>query len=81
MQGYDCVMLSMLTPVPIHPVTSQCYDRFMLSTLKACAEQITQPSWGLGGPHDAGSYCIWPHQVRVSNRDSILKTAFLVGRV
>ncbi|GAX73096.1 hypothetical protein CEUSTIGMA_g549.t1 [Chlamydomonas eustigma] len=40
----------------------QCYDRFMLATLKACADQVNQPSWGLGGPHDAGSYCIWPHQ-------------------
>ena len=34
----------------------------MLSTLKACAQQVNQPSWGLGGPHDAGSYCMWPHQ-------------------
>jgi hypothetical protein len=34
----------------------------MLATLKACADQVSQPSWGLGGPHDAGSYCIWPHQ-------------------
>jgi len=40
----------------------QCYDKFMLATLKACAEQVGQPSWGLGGPHDAGSYCLWPHQ-------------------
>eukprot|EP00798_Chlamydomonas_sp_ICE-L_P006020 gene6020-5327_t len=40
----------------------QCYDRFMSATLKACAEQVGQPSWGLGGPHDAGSYCMWPHQ-------------------
>jgi beta-amylase len=34
----------------------------MLATLKAVADQVNQPSWGLGGPHDAGSYCIWPHQ-------------------
>lgn len=40
----------------------QCYDKFMMATLKACADQVSQPSWGLGGPHDAGSYCLWPHQ-------------------
>jgi len=40
----------------------QCYDKFMLATLQACADQVAQPSWGLGGPHDAGSYCLWPHQ-------------------
>ncbi|KAG1677028.1 hypothetical protein FOA52_001197 [Chlamydomonas sp. UWO 241] len=57
---------------PAHPLDSrwsypgvgefQCYDRFMLATLKACADQLEQPSWGLSGPHDAGSYCLWPHQ-------------------
>lgn len=40
----------------------QCYDRFMLSSLGACAQQVRQPHWGLVGPHDAGSYCQWPHQ-------------------
>jgi len=40
----------------------QCYDRYMLATLKACAEQVRQPSWGLGGPHDACRYKEWPHQ-------------------
>ncbi|KAL6754056.1 beta-amylase [Haematococcus lacustris] len=39
----------------------QCYDRFMLSTLRACAEQ-KQPPWGRGGPHDACRYKDWPHQ-------------------
>ncbi|KXZ50138.1 hypothetical protein GPECTOR_17g774 [Gonium pectorale] len=40
----------------------QCYDRYMLAGLRACSYQVSQPSWGLGGPHDAGSYCVWPHQ-------------------
>ena len=40
----------------------QCYDKYLLSHLKACAHHFGQPSWGLGGPHDAGSYCQWPHQ-------------------
>ncbi|GIL62493.1 hypothetical protein Vafri_16696 [Volvox africanus] len=40
----------------------QCYDKYMLSVLRACAQQVNQPSWGLRGPHDAGTYCVWPHQ-------------------
>ncbi|GIM16354.1 hypothetical protein Vretimale_18986 [Volvox reticuliferus] len=40
----------------------QCYDKYMLSVLGACAQQVNQPSWGLRGPHDAGNYCVWPHQ-------------------
>jgi hypothetical protein len=40
----------------------QCYDKYMLSIIKACAEQVKQPSWGLGGPHDACKYKEWPHQ-------------------
>ncbi|GLC38086.1 hypothetical protein PLESTM_000684200 [Pleodorina starrii] len=40
----------------------QCYDRYLLASLRACAQQVNQPSWGLRGPHDAGTYCVWPHQ-------------------
>jgi beta-amylase len=41
---------------------SQCYDRFMVSSLSAAAQQVGQPHWGNSGPHDAGGYCQWPHQ-------------------
>jgi beta-amylase len=34
----------------------------MLASLAACAHQAGQPHWGTSGPHDAGSYCQWPHQ-------------------
>lgn len=34
----------------------------MLASLQACAQHVNQPHWGTGGPHDAGSYCKWPHQ-------------------
>jgi hypothetical protein len=34
----------------------------MLASLRACAHQVSQPVWGLCGPHDAGSYKLWPHQ-------------------
>lgn len=40
----------------------QCYDRFMVSSLSAAAQQVGQPHWGNSGPHDAGGYCQWPHQ-------------------
>lgn len=34
----------------------QCYDKYMLASLQACACAAGHPKWGLGGPHDAGSY-------------------------
>jgi hypothetical protein len=35
----------------------QCYDRYMLSSLRAAAEERGAPHWGLSGPHDAvGGY-------------------------
>lgn len=40
----------------------QCYDHYLLASLQACAHAVGQPHWALGGPHDAGSYCQWPHQ-------------------
>jgi beta-amylase len=40
----------------------QCYDAFMAASLAAAAQQVGQPHWGSGGPHDAGSYALWPHQ-------------------
>ncbi|GBF88708.1 beta-amylase chloroplastic-like [Raphidocelis subcapitata] len=40
----------------------QCYDAFMAGSLAAAAQQAGQPHWGSGGPHDAGSYSLLPHQ-------------------
>jgi beta-amylase len=35
----------------------QCYDRYMLASLSAAAEERGVPPWGLSGPHDAlGGY-------------------------
>jgi len=34
----------------------QCYDRYMLASLKAAASKAGHKEWGFGGPHDAGSY-------------------------
>lgn len=38
----------------------QCYDKYMISSLKAAAEGAGKPKWGNGGPTDAGKYNNWP---------------------
>ncbi|KAG6764613.1 hypothetical protein POTOM_032090 [Populus tomentosa] len=38
----------------------QCYDKYMLSSLKAAAEAAGKPEWGSTGPTDAGEYNNWP---------------------
>jgi beta-amylase len=40
----------------------QCYDKYMLANLRACAETIQKPQWGQSGPHDAGRYNGWPDE-------------------
>ncbi|XP_042387489.1 inactive beta-amylase 9-like [Zingiber officinale] len=39
----------------------QCYDKYMLADLKRHAEDVCQPFWGLGGPHDAPRYNASPN--------------------
>eukprot|EP00270_Netrium_digitus_P015570 TRINITY_DN5474_c0_g1_i1.p1 TRINITY_DN5474_c0_g1~~TRINITY_DN5474_c0_g1_i1.p1 ORF type:complete len:625 (-),score=80.05 TRINITY_DN5474_c0_g1_i1:242-2116(-) len=34
----------------------QCYDKYMLASLRAAAHSASRPEWGHGGPHDAGFY-------------------------
>ncbi|XP_044487039.1 beta-amylase 1, chloroplastic-like [Mangifera indica] len=40
----------------------QCYDKYMLSSLKAAAESAGKPEWGSTGPTDAGHYNNWPEE-------------------
>ncbi|KAH7434281.1 hypothetical protein KP509_06G009200 [Ceratopteris richardii] len=40
----------------------QCYDKYMLASLRAVAEQAGHPEWGKGGPHDAGQYKQFPEE-------------------
>lgn len=35
----------------------QCYDAYMLKSLRAAAEASNRPEWGYAGPHDSGTYC------------------------
>lgn len=34
----------------------QCYDKYLLASLKEAADAAGHPEWGNGGPHDAGHY-------------------------
>ncbi|KAK9664737.1 hypothetical protein RND81_14G064400 [Saponaria officinalis] len=38
----------------------QCFDKYMMSSLKAAAEAAGKPEWGHSGPTDAGNYNNWP---------------------
>lgn len=47
----------------------QCYDKYMLGSLKAAAEAVGKPEWGHGGPTDAGHYNNWPEDTPFFRRE------------
>lgn len=47
----------------------QCYDKYMLASLRAAAQKIGKSDWGLGGPGDAGEYNNWPEDTDFFRRD------------
>ncbi|XP_043719572.1 beta-amylase 1, chloroplastic-like [Telopea speciosissima] len=47
----------------------QCFDKYMLSSLKAAAEASGKPDWGNGGPTDAGHYNNWPEDTQFFRRE------------
>ncbi|OAY64590.1 Beta-amylase 1, chloroplastic [Ananas comosus] len=47
----------------------QCYDKYMLSSLRAAAEAAGKPEWGQGGPTDAGGYNSWPEETPFFRRE------------
>ncbi|CAA6662541.1 unnamed protein product [Spirodela intermedia] len=47
----------------------QCYDKYMIGSLKAAAEAAGKPEWGHGGPSDAGNYNNWPEDTSFFRRD------------
>ncbi|RVW96893.1 Beta-amylase 1, chloroplastic [Vitis vinifera] len=47
----------------------QCYDKYMLSSLKAAAEAAGKPKWGSTGPTDAGHYNNWPEDTQFFRRE------------
>ncbi|KAI3716417.1 hypothetical protein L1987_67282 [Smallanthus sonchifolius] len=47
----------------------QCYDKYMLSSLKAAAESYGKPEWGSTGPTDAGEYNNWPEDTNFFKKE------------
>ncbi|KAL6581910.1 Beta-amylase 1, chloroplastic [Orobanche minor] len=47
----------------------QCYDKYMISSLKAAAEAIGKPEWGHTGPTDAGHYNNWPEDTNFFRKE------------
>ncbi|CAN6314099.1 unnamed protein product [Urochloa humidicola] len=54
----------------------QCYDRYMLSSLKAAAEAVGKPEWGNAGPGDSGSYKDWPEDTPFFRREGGWNTEY-----
>lgn len=54
----------------------QCYDRYMLSSLKAAAESVGKPEWGNAGPGDSGSYNQWPEDTNFFRREGGWNTEY-----
>ncbi|KAM7466342.1 hypothetical protein LguiB_013904 [Lonicera macranthoides] len=47
----------------------QCYDKYMISNLKAAAESVGKPEWGHTGPTDAGEYNNWPEDTNFFKKE------------
>ncbi|KAH6816123.1 beta-amylase 1 [Perilla frutescens var. frutescens] len=47
----------------------QCYDKYMLSSLKAAAEAVGKSEWGNTGPTDAGQYNNWPEDTNFFKKE------------
>jgi beta-amylase len=54
----------------------QCYDRYMVSSLKAAAESVGKPEWGNAGPGDSGSYKDWPEDTPFFRREGGWNTPY-----
>ncbi|WVZ55422.1 hypothetical protein U9M48_006082 [Paspalum notatum var. saurae] len=54
----------------------QCYDRYMLSSLKAAAEAVGKPEWGNAGPGDSGGYNDWPEDTPFFRREGGWNTEY-----
>ncbi|XP_043724485.1 beta-amylase 1, chloroplastic-like [Telopea speciosissima] len=47
----------------------QCFDKYMVSSLKAAAEAAGKPEWGSSGPTDAGHYNNWPEDTQFFRKE------------
>ncbi|XP_011070357.1 beta-amylase 1, chloroplastic [Sesamum indicum] len=54
----------------------QCYDKYMLASLRACACKIGMREWGYGGPIDASSLMQNPESTEFFRSDGSWKTPY-----
>uniref|UniRef100_A0A0D6R2V7 Beta-amylase n=1 Tax=Araucaria cunninghamii TaxID=56994 RepID=A0A0D6R2V7_ARACU len=54
----------------------QCYDKYILASLKAAAEAVGKKEWGYGGPSDAGEYNNWPEDTPFFRREGGWNTPY-----
>ncbi|XP_019181459.1 PREDICTED: beta-amylase 1, chloroplastic-like [Ipomoea nil] len=47
----------------------QCFDKYMVRSLKGAAEAAGHPEWGHSGPTDAGQYNSWPEDTNFFRRE------------
>nr|GMD62937.1 beta-amylase 1, chloroplastic [Ipomoea batatas] len=47
----------------------QCFDKYMVRSLKGAAEAAGHPEWGHSGPTDAGEYNSWPEDTNFFRRE------------
>ncbi|XP_060212811.1 beta-amylase 1, chloroplastic-like [Lycium barbarum] len=47
----------------------QCYDKYMLSSLKSAADEFGKFEWGHTGPTDAGEYNNWPEDTNFFRKE------------
>ncbi|CAN1195601.1 Beta-amylase 3, chloroplastic [Linum perenne] len=54
----------------------QCYDKYMIASLKASADEFGRPDWGIGGPHDSGQYNQFPEDTGFFKWDGTWNTDY-----
>lgn len=54
----------------------QCYDKYMMASLKAAAVAVGKKEWGRNGPHDAGQYKQFPEDTGFFRREGSWNTDY-----
>ncbi|KAK8944731.1 hypothetical protein KSP39_PZI008575 [Platanthera zijinensis] len=54
----------------------QCYDKYMMASLKAAAVAAGNEEWGRGGPHDSGQYKQFPEETGFFSRNGSWETDY-----
>ncbi|XP_020696744.1 beta-amylase 3, chloroplastic [Dendrobium catenatum] len=54
----------------------QCYDKYMMASLKAAAAAAGHEEWGRSGPHDTGHYKQFPEETGFFRREGTWNTEY-----